>query len=84
MGKTFASAKGEVAKCAKGCRYYADHAEEFSGRRDRRRGRGHGAARAYVRYQPIGAVLAIMPWNFPLWQAMRFAAPALWPATSGC
>jgi succinate-semialdehyde dehydrogenase/glutarate-semialdehyde dehydrogenase len=76
MGKTLASAKAEVAKCGKALRWYAEHgpamlepvpcdAEAV------------GAQQAYVVHQPLGVVLAIMPWNFPLWQAMRFAAPAL-------
>jgi succinate-semialdehyde dehydrogenase/glutarate-semialdehyde dehydrogenase len=82
MGKTLASAKGEVAKCAKGCRYYADHAEEFLADEVVEPG-PVGATRALVRYQPIGPVLAVMPWNFPLWQAMRFAAPALMAGNVG-
>ena len=82
MGKTFASAKGEVAKCAKGCRYYADHAEEFLAD-EIVDPASVGATGAFVRYQPIGPVLAVMPWNFPLWQAMRFAAPALMAGNVG-
>jgi succinate-semialdehyde dehydrogenase/glutarate-semialdehyde dehydrogenase len=82
MGKTFASAKGEVAKCAKGCRYYADHAEDFLADEIVEPG-PVGASGALVRYQPIGPVLAVMPWNFPLWQAMRFAAPALMAGNVG-
>jgi succinate-semialdehyde dehydrogenase / glutarate-semialdehyde dehydrogenase len=76
MGKTLASAKAEVAKCAKALRWYAEHGPALLEPE-----RGDAAAvkaqDAYVVYQPIGVVLAIMPWNFPLWQAMRFAAPAL-------
>ena len=82
MGKTLASAKGEVAKCAKGCRYYADHAEEFLAD-EIVDPASVGATGALVRYQPIGPVLAVMPWNFPLWQAMRFAAPALMAGNVG-
>src|SRR6266536_2416948 len=82
MGKTLAAAKAEVGKCATACRFYADHAEALladePGDAD-----AVGARRAYVRYQPIGPVLAIMPWNFPLWQAMRFAAPALMAGNVG-
>ncbi|MBV9820788.1 MAG: NADP-dependent succinic semialdehyde dehydrogenase [Actinobacteria bacterium] len=82
MGKTLASAKAEVAKCAKACRFYAEHAEEFLATAPVEAG-AVNATQAYVRYQPLGPVLAIMPWNFPLWQAMRFAAPALMAGNVG-
>src|SRR5919205_3229999 len=82
MGKTLASAKAEVAKCAKALRFYADHGPEYLQRRPADAG-AVGATEAYVEYQPIGVVLAIMPWNFPLWQAMRFAAPALMAGNVG-
>jgi succinate-semialdehyde dehydrogenase / glutarate-semialdehyde dehydrogenase len=82
MGKTLASAKAEVAKCAKACRFYADHAESFLAD-EPADAAAVGATRAGARYQPIGPVLAVMPWNFPLWQAMRFAAPALMAGNVG-
>ncbi|HEY5050992.1 MAG TPA: NADP-dependent succinic semialdehyde dehydrogenase [Acidothermaceae bacterium] len=82
MGKTLASAKGEVAKCAKGGRFYADHGEEFLAD-EVVDPTTVGAKGALVRYHPIGPVLAVMPWNFPLWQAMRFAAPALMAGNVG-
>jgi succinate-semialdehyde dehydrogenase/glutarate-semialdehyde dehydrogenase len=73
MGKTFVSAAGEVKKCALNCRYYADHATEFL----RDVSVSTDAGRSFIRFQPLGAVLAVMPWNFPFWQVFRFAAPAL-------
>jgi succinate-semialdehyde dehydrogenase/glutarate-semialdehyde dehydrogenase len=82
MGKTLKAAKAEVAKCAAGCRYYADHAAELLADEPADAG-AVKAARAYAVYQPMGPVLAVMPWNFPLWQAMRFAAPALMAGNVG-
>ena len=76
MGKTFAAAKAEAKKCAVALRYYADHAAQFLTDVPADAG-AVGATKAFVTYQPLGVILAIMPWNFPLWQAMRFAAPAL-------
>jgi succinate-semialdehyde dehydrogenase/glutarate-semialdehyde dehydrogenase len=73
MGKTFASARAEASKCALGLRWFAEHAESLLADEPITT----GATRSFVRYQPIGPVLAIMPWNFPLWQVVRFAAPAL-------
>ena len=73
MGKTIGSAVAEAAKCATACRYYAENAERFLADELVET----TAARSYVRYQPLGIVLAVMPWNFPFWQVMRFAAPTL-------
>jgi succinate-semialdehyde dehydrogenase/glutarate-semialdehyde dehydrogenase len=74
MGKLFEAARQELEKCAAGCRYYASNAEAFL--RPEAIATG-GTERAEVRYEPLGAVLAVMPWNFPFWQVVRFAAPAL-------
>jgi succinate-semialdehyde dehydrogenase / glutarate-semialdehyde dehydrogenase len=79
MGKTFAAAKGEVAKCALCMRWYADRAEQFLADEVVE----SSASRSLVRYQPLGPVLAVMPWNFPLWQVVRFAAPALMAGNVG-
>ena len=82
MGKTLAAARAEASKCALGCRYYAEHAEAFLADEPADAG-AVGAKTAFARYRPLGPVLAIMPWNFPLWQAMRFAAPALMAGNVG-
>ena len=82
MGKTVAAARQEVAKCANACRFYADHAAGYLADEPADAG-AVGAAQAYVTYQSLGPVLAIMPWNFPLWQAMRFAVPALMAGNVG-
>ena len=73
MGKTFRSAVDEAAKCAWVCKYYADNAERFLADEVVET----GAKRSFIKYQPLGPVLAVMPWNFPFWQVLRFAAPAL-------
>jgi succinate-semialdehyde dehydrogenase / glutarate-semialdehyde dehydrogenase len=82
MGKTLASAKAEALKCAKGFRYYAENAEALLADKPADAAKV-GAAKAYTRYQPLGVVLAVMPWNLPLWQAVRFAAPALMAGNVG-
>ncbi|RLK22413.1 succinate-semialdehyde dehydrogenase/glutarate-semialdehyde dehydrogenase [Micromonospora sp. M71_S20] len=82
MGKTYASAKAEVTKCASACRFYAAKAADFLADEPADAG-AVKAVRAFVRYQPIGPVLAVMPWNFPLWQVLRFAAPALMAGNTG-
>jgi succinate-semialdehyde dehydrogenase / glutarate-semialdehyde dehydrogenase len=82
MGKTLKSAKGEALKCAKGFRYYAENAEKLLADEPAEASKV-GAKKAYTRYQPLGVVLAVMPWNFPLWQAVRFAAPALMAGNVG-
>src|SRR5882672_8740985 len=79
MGKLFRDSVAEIEKCARGCRFFAENEERFledeAAQTD--------AARSYVRYQPLGPVLAIMPWNFPFWQVFRFAAPALMAGNVG-
>jgi succinate-semialdehyde dehydrogenase/glutarate-semialdehyde dehydrogenase len=73
MGKPIVQAEAEVEKCAVTCDYYAEHAAAFLAEQPR----ATDAARSYVRFDPLGVVLAVMPWNFPFWQVFRFAAPAL-------
>jgi succinate-semialdehyde dehydrogenase/glutarate-semialdehyde dehydrogenase len=79
MGKLFRAALDEIMKCACGCRFYAENGERFledeAAQTD--------AARSYVRYEALGPVLAVMPWNFPFWQVFRFAAPALMAGNVG-
>jgi succinate-semialdehyde dehydrogenase/glutarate-semialdehyde dehydrogenase len=76
MGKTLRAAQQEVGKCVHGLRFYAEHGPAYLQALPSDPA-GVGATETYVTYQPIGVVLAVMPWNLPLWQAMRFAAPAL-------
>src|SRR5881392_2820326 len=73
MGKPITQAEAEVEKCAWVSEYFADHAERFLARRPAQT----NARLSYVAFEPLGVVLAVMPWNFPFWQVLRFAAPAL-------
>src|ERR1017187_7283200 len=79
MGKPLASARAEAAKCATACRYYVEHAARMLADElvDT------GGPMSFIRYQPIGPVLAVMPWNFPFWQVFRFLAPALMAGNVG-
>ena len=79
MGKPFAQAKGEVAKCASGFRWFAEHAESMLVDQEV----PVDASLGLITYQPLGVVLAIMPWNFPLWQVTRFIAPAVMAGNVG-
>src|SRR6059058_5450805 len=79
MGKPIVQAEAEIDKCAVACEYYADHAEAMLAPQPRQT----DAARSYVRFDPLGPVLAVMPWNFPFWQVFRFAAPALMAGNAG-
>ncbi|CAN7698710.1 NADP-dependent succinic semialdehyde dehydrogenase [Mycolicibacterium frederiksbergense] len=79
MGKTVASARAEVAKCVRALDYFSNHAEQLLAD-ELVDASSVGAARAYARYESLGPTLAVMPWNFPLWQVIRFAAPALMAA----
>ncbi len=90
MGKPIGQARAEIEKCAWGCDYFAEHAESMLAPLEV----PTGAHKSYVAFRPLGAILAIMPWNFPFWQVFRFAAPALMagnavvlkhaPSTPGC
>jgi succinate-semialdehyde dehydrogenase/glutarate-semialdehyde dehydrogenase len=79
MGKTIGAAEAEVDKCAWACDYYAEHAAAMLADEPA----ATDAARSYVTFQPLGVVLAVMPWNFPFWQCFRFAAPALMAGNVG-
>ena len=79
MGKVLREALGEIDKCALVCGYYADHSEAFLKNEQIRT----EAAESYISFQPIGTILAVMPWNFPFWQVFRFLAPALMAGNTG-
>lgn len=79
MGKLFRGSIEEIEKCARGCRYYAEHGEKFLTEQSV----SSDAARSLIRYEPLGIIFAIMPWNFPFWQVFRFAAPALMAGNVG-
>jgi succinate-semialdehyde dehydrogenase/glutarate-semialdehyde dehydrogenase len=79
MGKTYKSAVAEAVKCTTACRYYAENAERFLADEVVET----GAKKSFVRYLPIGPILAVMPWNFPFWQVFRFAVPALMAGNVG-
>src|SRR5436189_5921477 len=79
MGKLFHDSVAEIEKCARGCRFYAENGERFLEDEVAQT----DAAKSYVEYQPLGPVLAIMPWNFPFWQVFRLAAPALMAGNVG-
>jgi len=79
MGKPIGAARAEAAKCALACRYYVEHGERLLADEPL----DAGAGSSFIRYQPIGPVLAVMPWNFPFWQVFRFAAPALMAGNVG-
>jgi succinate-semialdehyde dehydrogenase/glutarate-semialdehyde dehydrogenase len=79
MGKPFKDGIAEAEKCAAACDYFAEHAEKFLATEDV----ATDARRSFVTFQPVGVVLAVMPWNFPFWQVIRFAAPALMAGNAG-
>jgi succinate-semialdehyde dehydrogenase / glutarate-semialdehyde dehydrogenase len=79
MGKPVGAAVAEAEKCARACRYYAENAQRFLADEEVRT----DAERSFIRYLPLGPVLAVMPWNFPFWQVYRFAAPALMAGNVG-
>lgn len=83
MGKTIPTGKYEITKSANGMRHYADHAKEYLAAEIPVDPKTVGASAASVLFQPIGTILAVMPWNYPFWQVIRFAAPALMAGNTG-
>ena len=83
MGKPIGQARAEVLKCAKNMRFYADNAQDFLADEPLADASAVTASQAYGHYEPLGVVLAVMPWNYPLWQVIRFAAPALMAGNTG-
>ncbi len=83
MGKPIAQSVAEVHKCAKAMRFYAENSEDFLADVSLEDPSTVSASRAWTRYEPLGVVLAVMPWNYPLWQVIRFAAPALMAGNAG-
>lgn len=83
MGKPIGQARAEVEKCAKNMRFYAEHAESFLADEPLADPSTVSASQAWTVWQPLGVVLAVMPWNYPLWQVIRFAAPALMAGNTG-
>jgi succinate-semialdehyde dehydrogenase/glutarate-semialdehyde dehydrogenase len=83
MGKPLSQAKAEALKCVKGMRFYAEHAEQMLADELLIEPSVVNASKAYTTYQPLGVILAVMPWNYPLWQVVRFAAPALMAGNAG-
>jgi succinate-semialdehyde dehydrogenase/glutarate-semialdehyde dehydrogenase len=79
MGKPYKAAVAEALKCTTACRYYAENAEQILADEVIET----GAKKTFIRYRPIGPILAVMPWNFPFWQVIRFAAPALMAGNVG-
>lgn len=79
MGKPLAAGKSEVEKCAVTCEHYADHAEAFLKPEEVKTDASH----SFVTFEPLGVILAVMPWNFPFWQVFRFAAPGLMAGNAG-
>jgi succinate-semialdehyde dehydrogenase/glutarate-semialdehyde dehydrogenase len=83
MGKPIGQSRAEVSKCARGMRFYAEQAPVFLADEPLADPSAVGASAAGARYEPLGVVLAVMPWNYPLWQVVRFAAPALMAGNAG-